>query len=104
MRIYSSANASPLSEPAYRCTMSDSENPIDLPDEGGDLFGDEDDDIVAGSDQGRVPSEGDLVSDQDQDLEPREEDGYDTREVREKVIYGVEIFRHRTPKSSDGTV
>ena len=75
-----------------------------MPDEGGDdLFGDDDDQDNAGSDRGRAASDGDLGSDLD-DLEPRGEDGYDTREVREKVIYGVEIFRHRTPKSSDGTV
>jgi hypothetical protein len=83
--------------------MSDSEDPIDLVDEeGGDLFGDEDD---AGSDLGQVLSDKDLASDQDDaDLEPRDEDRYEQPQVRDKVIMGVNVARHRIPKSKDGTV
>jgi hypothetical protein len=84
-------------------TMSDSEDPVDLADDGGDdLFGDDLDE--AGSEPGNVLSDKDLASDQDDDLEPRDEDGGDQPEVREKVIYGVEMFRHRIPKSKNGTV
>ncbi|RYP74408.1 hypothetical protein DL771_003075 [Monosporascus sp. 5C6A] len=92
--------------------MSDSEDPIDLPDEGGDdLFGDADD--GAQSDQERVLSDRDLASDHDDDGQGRQDglgpDGVDEEEndqVIEKQIniMSVPMYRHRTPKTKDGSL
>ncbi len=81
--------------------MSDSEDIVDLPDEGGDdLFGDDDvNDVI---------SERDL-SDHESDQE-REHGGAgdygdaEPEEFREKTYMTVPMYRHRTPKSNDGTV
>lgn len=83
--------------------MSDSEEPIDLPDEGGDdLFGD-DDGEEAGSERGNVLSDRDLASDQDGELEPRDEDTFE-EEVHDKLVYEIDMYRHKTPKPKDGSV
>lgn len=85
--------------------MSDSEDPLDLHDEeGDDLFGDEDKD---GSPPPQVLSDRELDSDQDRPMENNNE-GYgsdaDAPRHQDKVIAAIELFRHRTPKSKDGTV
>lgn len=83
--------------------MSESDEPIDLPDAGGgDLFGDEDND--APSDQGQALSDKDLASDQDVNEDyDQEEPQVEGHEV-EKLVWGITLFRHRTPKTKDGTV
>jgi RNA polymerase-associated protein LEO1 len=88
--------------------MSDSEDPIDLIDEGGDdLFGDEDDDQVT-SPKDRVLDDDDLASDRDGDADGYNryrDDGYQTQaETANKVVMGVQTFRHRIPKPQDGSV
>ncbi|KAI0136730.1 Leo1-like protein-domain-containing protein [Xylariales sp. AK1849] len=87
--------------------MSDSEDPVDLPDEGiDDLFGD-DDGNEAQSDNERALSGGDLDSDKDD----REQYGGDDMDmdqqdavVKDRLIMNIQMYRHRTPKSKDGTL
>lgn len=86
--------------------MSDSEDPIDVPDEGGDdLFGDEDDDAL--SDIEKAVSDREIVSDREDD-EPdarrHDDEDEEPREFREKLIAEVPLYRHRTPRSKDGGV
>ena len=79
--------------------MSDSEDHIDSPEGGDDLFGDGEN-----SDQEQPLSDHGLDSDQ---LEsPRAEDEREDaeREVKTEMVMGVHMFRHRTPKPKDGTV
>lgn len=85
--------------------MSDSEDPIDVPDEGGDdLFGDEDDDAI--SEIEKALSDREIVSDrEDDDVDARRHDeGEEPREFREKLVVEVPLYRHRTPRSKDGGV
>lgn len=86
--------------------MSDSEDPIDVPDEGGDdLFGDEDDDAL--SDIEKAVSDREIVSDReddDVDAPRRHEEDEEPREFREKLVAEVPLYRHRTPRSKDGGV
>lgn len=87
--------------------MSDSEDPLDAIDEGGDdLFGDEDED-EAGSPAPRVLDDDDLASDPDDDAEPRERHDYGSQQVqetKERVVMAVTTYRHRIPKPQDDTV
>lgn len=88
--------------------MSDSEDPVDLhEDEGDDLFGDGDDD-QPGSPPAQVVSDNDLDSDSGH---PNATQGYgsdreqeDDADHQDKVIAGIQIYRHRTPKTKDGMV
>lgn len=83
--------------------MSDSEEPLDLADEGDDLFGDEDD--AGGSPRAQVLSDKDLDSDAER---ANDAPGYGSDEEalrhQDKVIASIPVFRHRTPKSKDGTI
>ncbi|KAI5926897.1 Leo1-like protein-domain-containing protein [Camillea tinctor] len=92
--------------------MSDSDEPIDLPDEGGDdLFGDEDDNETR-SNQDGVLSDDDLASEQDaggrhtrDDRDDRDDDAEaQNQQVKEKRIGDVAMFRHRTPRTKDGAL
>ncbi|OAA73232.1 Leo1-like protein [Cordyceps fumosorosea ARSEF 2679] len=83
--------------------MSDSEDPLDQIDEGGDdLFGDEDD---AGSPTPRVvDDDDDLASDPDDEGGRQRYDDDDTQvqhETKEKVVMAVQAYRHRVPKPKD---
>ncbi|OAQ97136.1 hypothetical protein LLEC1_00741 [Akanthomyces lecanii] len=84
--------------------MSDSEDPLDQIDEGGDdLFGDEDD---AGSPAPRVvhDDDDDLASDPDDAGDRRRYDDDDNQvqhETKEKVVMAVQAYRHRIPKPKD---
>ncbi|KAH6650820.1 Leo1-like protein-domain-containing protein [Chaetomium tenue] len=83
--------------------MSDSEEPIDIADEGGDdLFGDDGDDAL--SDIENVVSDREIVSDREDDEAdaPRRDDDEEPREFREKLVSEVPLYRHRTPRSKDG--
>ena len=91
--------------------MSDSE--IDLPDEGGDdLFGDDGDDDIPQSEPERPRSDRELASDpdddRDDDRDTRGEYGQDTQDNMglevERTVMEVPVFRHKTPKSKDGSV
>lgn len=88
-------------------TMSDSEDPLDQIDEGGDdLFGDEDD---AGSPAPRIvdDDDDDLASDPDDTGERRRYDDDDNQvqhETKEKVVMAVQAYRHRIPKPKDNIV
>ena len=85
--------------------MSDSEELVDIPEDGGDdLFGDEGDDAI--SETGNVLSDRELESEkEDDDLEVhRRGDDEEPREFREKLISDVPLYRHRIPRSKDGTV
>lgn len=84
--------------------MSDSEDPIDIPDDGGDdLFGDEDDAL---SEVEKAVSDRELASDkEDNELDARRhDDDEEPREFREKLVAEVPLYRHRTPRSKDGGV
>jgi RNA polymerase-associated protein LEO1 len=86
--------------------MSDSDDIADLADEGGDdLFGDGDEEL-----EDNVISERDL-SEHESDREggygkTRDYDGGEREpaEFREKTVVTVPMYRHRIPKSKDGTV
>ncbi|KAK3180215.1 hypothetical protein K4F52_008414 [Lecanicillium sp. MT-2017a] len=85
--------------------MSDSEDPLDQIDEGGDdLFGDEGDEQ---SPAPRVLDDDELASDPDDDgHRTRYDDDEDQvqHETREKVVMGVQTYRHRVPKPKDGVL
>lgn len=87
--------------------MSDSEDPLDAVDEGGDdLFGDEGDEVDA-SPQARILDDDDLASDPEAygDAEPREYDGSQSRqETKDRIVMAVQAYRHRIPKPSDDSV
>ncbi|KAK7226206.1 hypothetical protein V2G26_014209 [Clonostachys chloroleuca] len=87
--------------------MSDSEDPIDPIDEGGDdLFGDDDDGDVIESPKERVLDDDDLASDPEGETYNRYRDDDDTRQqdevTRETMIADVTAYRHPIPKPSDG--
>lgn len=89
--------------------MSDSEDPIDPIDEGGDdLFGDDDDGDVIESPKERVLDDDDLASDPEGETYNRYRDDDDTRQqdevTRETMIADVTAYRHPIPKPSDGIV
>ncbi|MBE3041319.1 hypothetical protein IMZ48_01785 [Candidatus Bathyarchaeota archaeon] len=87
--------------------MSDSEDPIDLQEEGDDLdlFGD-DDEGQSGSPPPQVLSDNDA----DSDGHASAAHGYDSDrdqdalDHQDKVIAGIQIYRHRMPKTKDGLV
>lgn len=86
---------------------SDSEDPVDLPDDGGDdLFGDDDggDDAASQSDRGRALSDRDLASDQGDDYGGVIDDDGGSPQTRNKVVMSVPMYRHRIPKAKDGQV
>ncbi len=86
--------------------MSDSEDPIDIADEGGDdLFGDEGDDDAL-SDIGKAMSDQEPASDREDDDQDarRRDDEEEHREFRDKLVTEVPLYRHRTPRSKEGGV
>ncbi|KAK8090071.1 hypothetical protein PG997_005032 [Apiospora hydei] len=86
--------------------------PLDLADEGGDdLFGDGDldDDLQSEAGNGRVVSEKDLASDEEADEQSGREDAdvdmdAQPEQVRNRLIMTTPMYRHRTPRSKDGTL
>ncbi|KAM0564314.1 hypothetical protein ACHAPJ_000524 [Fusarium lateritium] len=87
--------------------MSDSEDPIDPIDEGGDdLFGDEgDDDIVPTKEP--VHEDDELASDPEGDSYARyrnDDDDQAQVQTRDQVVMGVKTYRHRIPKPKDGAL
>ncbi|KAM0819339.1 putative Leo1-like protein [Seiridium cardinale] len=89
--------------------MSDSEDPVDIAgDEVDDLFGDGGDDIDnPQSDNERALSDGDLASEEDA-REHRYNDDMDVDEqdveVKNRLVMNIPLYRHRAPKSKDGTL
>lgn len=87
--------------------MSDSDDPVDLHDEGGDdLFGDGDED-QPGSPPAQVLSDKDLDSDAgDANAAQGYESGgeQEAPDHQDKVIAGIQLYRHRTPRTKDGMV
>lgn len=90
--------------------MSDSEDPIDPVDEGGDdLFGDEDEGSQApASPRERVLDDDDLASDPDEDRDARRRDYDDDRQaehdVKQHIVVDTTAYRHPVPKPTDGSV
>ncbi|POR31231.1 Uncharacterized protein TPAR_08547 [Tolypocladium paradoxum] len=83
--------------------MSDSEDPLDVVDEGGeDLFGDEGEDEAA-SPPARVLDDDELASDADEDADAPNRDYDDDmpQENRGRVVAELTTYRHRTPKPRD---
>ncbi|KAL7803549.1 Leo1-like domain-containing protein [Trichoderma aethiopicum] len=84
--------------------MSDSEDPLDAIDEGGDdLFGDEGDEGDA-SPQARILDDDDLASDPEGygEAEQRDYEGSQARhETKDRVVMAVQAYRHRIPKPTD---
>lgn len=86
--------------------MSDSEDPIDNIDDGGDdLFGDDDGDQPL-SEVEDAPSDRDLASDRDEDEAREQQYGGDEEplEFTNKTTQEVPMYRHRIPKSEDDSV
>ena len=86
--------------------MSDSEDPVDLHEEGDDLFGDGDED-QSGSPPPQVLSDKDLDSDTGHANAAQAYDSdrdHDAPDHQDKVIAGIQIYRHRMPKTKDGMV
>lgn len=87
--------------------MSDSEDPIDPLDEGGDdLFGDEGDEPIA-SPKERVLDDDELASDPEGDTYARyrnDDDEQPQNETKDRVVMAVQTYRHRIPKPKDGAV
>ncbi|KAI6785840.1 RNA polymerase-associated protein-like protein [Emericellopsis cladophorae] len=87
--------------------MSDSDEPIDPIDEGGDdLFGDDSDagDAAPSPAKQQVLNDDDLASDPDEDARPRQR-GYSPeqgQEMRDAIVLDVTTYRHPIPKPSDG--
>lgn len=87
--------------------MSDSDEPVDnIPDAGDedDLFGDEGGDAI--SDVEKAVSDREPVSDgedNESDAHHRDDDE-EPREYREKLVAEVPLYRHRIPRSKDGSV
>ncbi len=85
--------------------MSDSEDPLDQIDEGGDdLFGDEGDQQ---SPAPRALDDDELASDPEDDGHRGQYDDEEDRvqhETREKVVMNVQTYRHRLPSPKDGMV
>lgn len=87
--------------------MSDSEDPIDLADEGGDdLFGDDDAELK--SDRGRYLSDNELASDRgavEQDgMDYDDDDVAQTQQTKDEIVMDIALSRHRKPKVKNGTV
>lgn len=89
--------------------MSDSEDPLEAVDDGGeDLFGDEGDEDLA-SPKERVLADDELASDLDEDPDARNR-GYDDdddaqpQETRDRIVMAVQTYRHQIPNPKDGTV
>lgn len=92
--------------------MSDSDDLVDLPDDGGDdLFGDADE--GAQSDAERMLSDHDLPSEHDGDTQgardgmgqdEADDDDNDNQMTEQRFVLPVPMYRHKTPKSKDGSV
>ncbi len=85
--------------------MSDSDDRIDSPEGGDDLFGDGDSD--AASDQEQPLSDHGLDSDHDEGQRYEGDDkegGAHEVKTKTKTIMRVQLFRHKVPKPHDGTV
>jgi hypothetical protein len=82
--------------------MSDSEDLASIASGGDDLFGDDDD---LGSPKVNILGDDDLASGGSEQGGERRY-GSDDGEVQHKVtrILSIPLFRHRTPKTKDGTV
>ncbi|KAK7414302.1 hypothetical protein QQX98_006819 [Neonectria punicea] len=87
--------------------MSDSEDPIDPLDEGGeDLFGDEGDDEVASTKE-RVLDDDELASDPEGDNYGQYrnyDDEQPPQETKDRVVSAIQMYRHRIPKPKDGAL
>ncbi|KAK2593069.1 hypothetical protein QQS21_009235 [Conoideocrella luteorostrata] len=89
--------------------MSDSEDPLDdLEGNGDDLFGDEGDDNLPTLSKERVLDDDDLASDPDEDPDSKRRDYDDDNslphETRDRVVMGVQTYRHQIPNPKDGTL
>ena len=87
--------------------MSDSEDPIDAVDDvDDDLFGDDDGgDAISEVENGL--SDRELASDREDDGAGGRHDragSEEATEFREKLVSAVPLYRHRIPRSSDGSV
>ncbi|SPJ74616.1 related to LEO1 Extremely hydrophilic protein [Fusarium torulosum] len=89
--------------------MSDSDEPIDQIDEGGDdLFGDDgDDDIVPTKEP--VHEDDELASDPEGDSYARyrdrdDEDDQAQVQTKDRVVLNIKTYRHRIPKPKDGAL
>ncbi|KAF7548694.1 hypothetical protein G7046_g8583 [Stylonectria norvegica] len=88
--------------------MSDSEDPIDPVDEGGDdLFGDEGDDDIA-SPKEHILDDDELASDPEGDTYPRyrnnDDDDQQQHETKDRLVMAVTTYRHRIPKPKDNAL
>ncbi|KAI1307737.1 Leo1-like protein-domain-containing protein [Xylaria venustula] len=87
--------------------MSDSEDLVDLADEGGDdLFGDEEPEPE--SNRERYLSDNDLASDRDAaehgGVDYDDDDAMHTQQMKEEIVMDVPLNRHRMPKIKNGNL
>ncbi|TGJ85328.1 hypothetical protein E0Z10_g3462 [Xylaria hypoxylon] len=87
--------------------MSDSEEPVDFADEGGDdLFGDEEPDHK--SDRERYLSDNELASDRDaadhNGVDYDDDEAMQTQQTKEEIVLDISLSRHRMPKLQNGTL
>ncbi|KAI0523728.1 Leo1-like protein-domain-containing protein [Xylaria bambusicola] len=87
--------------------MSDSEDPIDLADEGGDdLFGDDDADPK--SDRERYLSDNELASNggaaEDNAMDYDDDEAAQTQQTKDEIVMDIALSRHRKPKVKNGTL
>ncbi|KAI0195462.1 Leo1-like protein-domain-containing protein [Astrocystis sublimbata] len=92
--------------------MSDSEDPVDLADDGGDdLFGDEDAEPNASRE--RYLSDDELASDKDADErngtargygDDDNEDTMQSQQTKNEIVMDVALNRHRMPKMKNGSI
>ncbi|KAL1879921.1 hypothetical protein VTK73DRAFT_6617 [Phialemonium thermophilum] len=89
--------------------MSDSEDSVDLPEEGGDdLFGDGGgggggEDVQSDfDDEKRALSDRELASERGEEDDVMHFDDDEPPQVRDRVVMSIPMYRHRIPKSKDG--
>jgi RNA polymerase-associated protein LEO1 len=86
--------------------MSDSEDPVDLADEGGDdLFGDDEPD--AKSEREHYLSDNELASDRDaveQDGMDHDDEPMQSQQTKDEIVMDIALSRHRLPKMRNGNV
>lgn len=89
--------------------MSDSEDPVDFADEGGDdLFGDEEPEPR--SDRGRYLSDNELASERDAverddaDHDDDDDEAMQTQQTKEEIVMDIALSRHRLPKMKNAIV
>ncbi|KAI1811863.1 Leo1-like protein-domain-containing protein [Poronia punctata] len=86
--------------------MSDSEDPVDLADEGGDdLFGDEEPEAQSGRERYLSDTELDRdAAEHDHDDMDQDDSAIQTQQTKEEIVMDVALSRHKMPRTKNGTL